>query len=93
MRRYRALKKQLPIIAWNETNMEQTYSSNEADDLHIRVVVELIAKPEDAYRYEDIVRIFRANAIPFTCVCGYDEENDNVSYEFALKIEEAFSDG
>lgn len=90
--RYRALKDSLPRVVWNETGMEQVYSSNGANDLKMRVVVEFITKPDNESRFLDVVRLFRENEIPFTCVCGYDEENEVVSYEFSILIEEAFSD-
>jgi hypothetical protein len=91
--RYCALKDSLPRVVWNETSMDQTYSSNEADDLRIRVVVELITTPETAPRFLDIIRLLRLHKIPFTCVCGYDDDNKVVSYEFTIMIDEAFPDG
>lgn len=90
--RYKGIKESFPRVVWNETNLDQTYTSNEANDLSIRVVVEFIAKPENANRFLDLVRLFRSEKIPFTAVCGIDEESEVVSYDFSLTISEAFPD-
>ncbi len=90
--RYKALQEDFPRVVWNETNLEQTYSSNEAKDLTVRVVVEFLSRPADAERFLDVVRLFRRHEIPFTAVCGVDEENEVVSYEFSIMINEALTD-
>ena len=90
--RYKALNEEFPRVVWNETNLEQTYSSNEARDLTVRVVVEFLARPADADRFLDVVRLFRRKRIPFTAACGVDEDNEVVSYEFSIMINETFSD-
>lgn len=90
---YTALKQSLPRVVWNETSMEQTYGSNGADDLSVRVIVELIADPQNTSFVWDVIRLFRDHLIPFTCACGYDETLNVVSYEFSIYVSEAFPDG
>lgn len=90
--RYKALSETFPRVVWNETNLDQTYSSNEANDLSVRAVVEFLAKPADAPRFLEVVRLFREEKIPFTAVCGIDEEREVVSYDFSITIHEAFPD-
>lgn len=88
--RYVAHKEEYPRVVWNETNLDQSYSSNGANDLKINVVVEFLAKPDNKSRFLEIVQLFRDHEIPFTCPCGYDEDENVVSYEFNIMIEEAF---
>lgn len=90
---YKSLKENLPRVVWNETSMEQNYGSNGADDLMIRVVVELIASPSDTSAVWELIRLFRKYEITFTCTCGYDENDDVVSYELSIYVTEAFPDG
>lgn len=89
---YKALKEALPRVVWNETSMNQTYGSNAADDLDMRAVVEYIADPANTSGVWELVRLLREHKIPFTCLCGYDEQSDLVSYEFSIQILEAFDD-
>ena len=92
VRRYDGLKDTCPRVVWNETGMEQTYSSNRADDLAVRVIVELIALPDNTESVWDVVRLFRLHRIPFSCACGFDEQLGVVSYEFSIRIIKVFPD-
>lgn len=47
---YESVSDTMPRIVWNETRLSQTYGSNEADQMAIKVIVELISKPETARR-------------------------------------------
>ena len=86
---YESVSDTMPRIVWNETRLSQTYGSNEADQMAIKVIVELISKPETARRdMFDVVDVFREHRIPFTAQCGYDENLQAVSYEFSIDIME-----
>ena len=86
---YESVSDTMPRIVWNETRLSQTYGSNEADQMAIKVIVELISKPETARRdMFDVVDVLREHKIPFTAQCGYDESLQAVSYEFSIDIME-----
>ena len=64
---YESVSDTMPRIVWNETRLSQTYGSNEADQMAIKVIVELISKPETARRdMFDVVDVLREHKIPFT---------------------------
>lgn len=86
---YESVSETMPRIVWNETRLSQTYGSNEADQMAIKVIVELISKPETARRdMFDVVDVLHEHKIPFTAQCGYDESLQAVSYEFSIDIME-----
>ena len=86
---YESVSETMPRIVWNETRLSQTYGSNEADQMAIKVIVELISKPETARQdMFDVVDVLREHRIPFTAECGYDENLQAVSYEFSIDIME-----
>ena len=86
---YESVSETMPRIVWNETRLSQTYGANEADQMAVKVMVELISKPETARRdMFDVVDVLREHRIPFTAQCGYDESLQAVSYEFSIDIME-----
>lgn len=86
---YESVSETMPRIVWNETRLSQTYGSNEEEQMAIKVIVELISKPETARRdMFDVVDVLREHRIPFTAQCGYDENLQAVSYEFSIAIME-----
>ena len=86
---YESVSETMPRIIWNETRLSQTYGSNEADQMAIKVIIELISKPETARQNMfDVVDVLREHLIPFMAQCGYDENLQAVSYEFSIDIME-----
>ena len=61
---YESVSDTMPRIVWNETRLSQTYGSNEADQMAIKVIVELISKPETARRdMFDVVDVLREHKL------------------------------
>ena len=86
---YESVSETMPRIIWNETRLSQTYGSNEANQMAIKVIIELISKPETARQNMfDVVDVLREHLIPFTAQYGYDENLQAVSYEFSIDIME-----
>ena len=82
------------IVEWSDRNLpltpdSVTFGSNEANQMAIKVIIELISKPETARQdMFDVVDVLREHLIPFTAQCGYDENLQAVSYEFSIDIME-----